>query len=88
MGAYHKHFQIKPAIKLNGGLKTEKEKGVHDSDYYLEVTATNKALLTTVLSKKVARLTTAYDTKCRLMTYEKEDYLNRMRTYLSKFINA
>ena len=53
MGAYHKHFQIKPAIKLNGGLKTGKDKGVHDSDYYLEVTATNKALLSTVLSKKV-----------------------------------
>ena len=63
---------------------------MHDSDYYLEVKATNKALLTTVLSKKVARLhvTTAYDTKCRLITDEKEDYLNRMRTYLSKFINA
>ncbi|XP_078334035.1 uncharacterized protein LOC111124258 [Crassostrea virginica] len=52
-GAYHKHFQIKPAMKLNGGLKTGKDKGVHDSDYYLEVTATNKALLTTILSQKI-----------------------------------
>ena len=51
MGAYHKHFQIVPA----GGLKNGKDKGVHDSDYYLEVTATNKAMLSTVLSKKVGR---------------------------------
>nr|XP_034314147.1 uncharacterized protein LOC105348718 isoform X1 [Crassostrea gigas] len=52
-GAYHKHFQIKPAIKTNGGLKVGKDKGLHDSDYYLEVTTTNKAKLTTVLSKKI-----------------------------------
>ncbi|XP_061181031.1 uncharacterized protein LOC133189645 [Saccostrea echinata] len=52
-GAYHKHFQVKPAIKSNGGLVDGKHKGVHDSDYYLEVTATNKAMLTTVLSKKI-----------------------------------
>ena len=51
MGAYHKHFEIVPAV----GLKIGKDKGVHDSDYYLEVTATNKAMLSTVLSKKVGR---------------------------------
>jgi hypothetical protein len=44
-----------PAIKVNGGLKVGKDKGVHDSDYYLEVTAVNKAKLTTILSKKVKR---------------------------------
>jgi hypothetical protein len=42
-----------PAIKADGGLKIGKDKGLHDSDYYLEVTAVNKAQLTTVLSKKV-----------------------------------
>jgi hypothetical protein len=52
-GAYHKHFQVIPAIKADGGLKIGKDKGLHDSDYYLEVTAVNKARLTTVLSKKV-----------------------------------
>lgn len=52
-GAYHKHFQVKPAIKVQGGLKVGMDKGVHDSDYYLEVSATSKAELTTILSKKV-----------------------------------
>nr|XP_034301655.1 uncharacterized protein LOC105322112 [Crassostrea gigas] len=52
-GAYHKHFQVKPAIKVQGGLKVGMDKGVHDSDYYLEVSATSKAELTTILSKKI-----------------------------------
>ncbi|XP_055997828.1 uncharacterized protein LOC125647098 [Ostrea edulis] len=52
-GAYHKHFQVIPAIKADGGLKVGKDKGLHDSDYFMEVTAVNKAKLTTILSKKI-----------------------------------
>lgn len=53
MGAYHQHFQIKPNISKHGGLVLGKDKGLHDSDYYIEVQATNNALLTTTLIKKV-----------------------------------
>ena len=53
VGAYHKHFQIKPQIKKHGGLIIGKDKGLHDSDYYLEVQVTNNALLTTTMLKKV-----------------------------------
>lgn len=52
-GAFHRHYQIKPEIKRDGGLVHGKDVGLHDSDYYLEVKATNKALLSTVLTKKV-----------------------------------
>ena len=54
MGCYHRHFQVKPEIKATGGLILNKDKGVHDSDYYIEVTVTNIANLTTVLTKKVS----------------------------------
>lgn len=53
MGAYHQHFQIKPKISKHGGLILGKDKGLHDSDYYIEVQATNNALLKTTLIKKV-----------------------------------
>jgi hypothetical protein len=46
------HFQIKPEIKASGGLILNLDKGVHDSDYYLEVSVTNIAKLTTVITKK------------------------------------
>lgn len=49
MGAYHQHFQIKPKISKHGGLVLGKDKGLHDSDYYIEVQATNNALLTTTV---------------------------------------
>ncbi|XP_056015772.1 uncharacterized protein LOC125675332 [Ostrea edulis] len=52
-GAYHRHFQVKPEVKRDGGLVHGKDSGVHDSDYFLEVKATNKALLSTVLTKKI-----------------------------------
>ena len=55
MGAYHRHFQVKPQIKVDGGLVSGKDVGIHDSDYFLEVSATNKALLSTVLTKRVCR---------------------------------
>jgi hypothetical protein len=41
MGCFHRHFQIKPEIKASGGLILNLDKGVHDSDYYLEVSVTN-----------------------------------------------
>ncbi|XP_061176007.1 uncharacterized protein LOC133184958 [Saccostrea echinata] len=52
-GAYHRHFQVKPEVKIDGGLLHGKDSGAHDSDYFLEVNATNKALLSTVLTKKI-----------------------------------
>ncbi|CAC5390406.1 unnamed protein product [Mytilus coruscus] len=53
-GCYHKHFQIRPNIVKYSEIKPGKEKGLYDSDYYIEVTATNKALLKT---KKTLQIT-------------------------------
>ena len=53
MGCYHRHFQVQPAIVNGSGLTPGKDKGVHDSDYFIEVTVVNKAMLTTVLTRKV-----------------------------------
>ena len=53
VGCFHRHYQIKPDIKVDGGLITGKDRGVHDSDYYIEVSVLNKAKLNTVLIKKV-----------------------------------
>ncbi|XP_061177042.1 uncharacterized protein LOC133185758 [Saccostrea echinata] len=52
-GAYHRHFQVKLEVKRDGGLIPGKEIAAHDSDYFLEVNATNKALLSSVLTKKI-----------------------------------
>ncbi|XP_062576068.1 uncharacterized protein LOC134237945 [Saccostrea cucullata] len=52
-GAYHQHFQVKPDVKKNGGLIPGKEIAAHDSDYFIEINATNKALLSTILTKKI-----------------------------------
>jgi hypothetical protein len=43
-GCYHKHFYVKPKIVKDAGLTPRKDKGVHDSDYYVEVTVINNAL--------------------------------------------
>ena len=59
MGCFHRHFQIKPEIKASGGLILNLDKGVHDSDYYLEVSVTNIAKLTTVITKKVCMYITS-----------------------------
>ena len=55
MGCYHRHFQIKPEIKASGGLILNFDKGVHEYDYFIEVTVTSKAKLTTKLTKKVGK---------------------------------
>jgi len=52
-GCYHKHFYVKPKIVKNAGLTPGKDKGVHDSDYFIEVTVINNALLETTFLKKV-----------------------------------
>lgn len=52
-GAFHRHYQIKPEVKRDGGLVHGKDVGLHDSDYYIEINATNKALISTVVTKKV-----------------------------------
>ena len=56
MGCYHRHFHVIPEIKTTGGLFTNKDRGVHDSDYFIEVNVTNKAKLTTVLTRKASCL--------------------------------
>ncbi|XP_071079258.1 uncharacterized protein [Haliotis cracherodii] len=57
VGCYHRHFQVKPKIVsanlTHGGIFHDKDKGVHDSDYYLEVTVMNRAKLRTTLDFKV-----------------------------------
>ncbi|XP_061193435.1 uncharacterized protein LOC133201664 [Saccostrea echinata] len=54
-GAYHRHFLVKPEVKTGegNGLVLGRDKGIHDYDYFLEVNATNKALLSTVVRKKI-----------------------------------
>jgi hypothetical protein len=53
MGCFHRHFQIKPEIKAHGGLQLNLDKGVHDSDYFIEISVTSKANRTTMATKKV-----------------------------------
>lgn len=52
------------------GLIIGKDKGVHDSDYYIEVTVVNKANLKTVVSKKV--VLSAY---AKLRSYEHVNFI-------------
>ena len=52
-GCFNKHFYVKPDIVKGAGLIPGKDKGVHDSDYYIEVSVVNKALLKTVVVRKV-----------------------------------
>jgi hypothetical protein len=56
-GCFHRHFQIKPQIVDGAGLIPGKDKGIHDSDYFIEITIVNKALLKSVLRKKVGIFT-------------------------------
>ncbi|XP_076113973.1 uncharacterized protein LOC143082259 [Mytilus galloprovincialis] len=53
MGCFHRHFQVKPEIKLHGGLTAGLDRGNHDSDYYIEIAVKNKALVQTILTKKI-----------------------------------
>ena len=52
-GCYHKSFHVKPLVVTDSGITPGKEKGVHDSDYYVEVTVINNALLKTTKTIKV-----------------------------------
>ncbi|KAK3103765.1 hypothetical protein FSP39_021725 [Pinctada imbricata] len=56
-GCHHQHYQIKPAVKGTAlapiGLVPSLSSGIHDSDYFIEVSATNRAKLTTILRKKI-----------------------------------
>ncbi|VDI20686.1 Hypothetical predicted protein [Mytilus galloprovincialis] len=52
-GCFHRHFQIKPEIKQHGGLISNKDKGTHEYDYFIEISVTSIAKLTTVLTKKI-----------------------------------
>ncbi|XP_041351011.1 uncharacterized protein LOC121369994 [Gigantopelta aegis] len=57
VGCFHRHFQVKPIVvaagKEDGGVLKDKHSGVHDSDYYLEVTVTNHANLTTMMDFQI-----------------------------------
>ncbi|XP_067682774.1 uncharacterized protein [Haliotis asinina] len=57
LGCYHRHFQVKPDVidddVEHGGIFHSKDKGVHDSDYFVEVTVMNHAKLTTTLHLKI-----------------------------------
>ncbi|CAC5386466.1 unnamed protein product [Mytilus coruscus] len=52
-GCFHRHFQIKPEIKQDGGLIVDKDKGTHEYDYFIEISVTSIAQLTTVLTRKI-----------------------------------
>ncbi|XP_067663255.1 uncharacterized protein [Haliotis asinina] len=56
-GCYHRHFQVKPIVvdssRQHGGIFSNKNKGSHESDYYLEVTVTNHAKLKSKMEFKV-----------------------------------
>lgn len=53
MGCYHRHFQVKPEIKVHGGLILNFDSGIHDYDYHIDISVTSKANITTLLTKKV-----------------------------------
>ncbi|XP_071088930.1 uncharacterized protein [Haliotis cracherodii] len=57
-GCYHRHFQVQTAMVVSnssshGGIFDDRDMGVHDSDYHLEVTVTNWANLTSKMDLKV-----------------------------------
>ncbi|XP_046562882.1 uncharacterized protein LOC124271765 [Haliotis rubra] len=56
-GCYHRHFQVKPIVVdsslPHGGIFSNKSRGSHDSDYYVEVNVTNHANLKTKMEFKV-----------------------------------
>ncbi|CAG2242937.1 unnamed protein product [Mytilus edulis] len=52
-GCFHRHFQIKPEIKEHGGLIANRDSGTHEYDYFIEITVTSIANLTTVLTRKI-----------------------------------
>ncbi|XP_025086754.1 uncharacterized protein LOC112559633 [Pomacea canaliculata] len=57
VGCYHRHFQVKPVIVDfslgHGGIFSNGSVGVHDYDYYIEVTAVNHAKLSTTIRKQI-----------------------------------
>ncbi|CAC5375358.1 unnamed protein product [Mytilus coruscus] len=52
-GCFHRHFHVQPEIVNGSGLTPGKDKGLHDSDYFIEITVVNKAMLMSVLTKKI-----------------------------------
>ncbi|XP_076085327.1 uncharacterized protein LOC143056126 [Mytilus galloprovincialis] len=53
-GCFHRHFQIKPEIKKHGGLREHKSYGTHEYDYFIMISVTSIANLTTVLTRKIS----------------------------------
>lgn len=94
-GAFHRHYQIKPEVKRDGGLLYNKRLGLHDSDYFLEINATNKALVSTILTKKVGFTTIYYYTSIWSfyiswnMSFSKDsrDRANKMSCLQGKWIS-
>ena len=54
-GCFHRHYQVKPQITTtsDNGIFLDMSSGAHESDYFIEITATNHAFLTTVHTLKV-----------------------------------
>ncbi|WAR06111.1 hypothetical protein MAR_021480 [Mya arenaria] len=62
-GCFHQHFQVIPPVidiktaggstEQIGGIDADKSDGVHESEYYIEVTVINNAGLTTVRTHKI-----------------------------------
>jgi hypothetical protein len=46
---------IKSQIVNGSGLTLGKDRGIHDYDYFIEITVVNKAMLTTTIMKKVRK---------------------------------
>jgi hypothetical protein len=52
-GCFHKHYQVIPPKHEVHGIYPNRSEGVHESEYFLEVTAVNNAILKTVVFYKV-----------------------------------
>ncbi|CAG2197001.1 unnamed protein product [Mytilus edulis] len=50
---FHRHFHVQPEIVNGSGLTPGKDKGFHDSDYFIKITVVNKAMLKSILTKKI-----------------------------------
>ena len=54
-GCFHSHFQVIPQVVWDGtdGIHHNRDNGVHEGDYFIEIIATNKARLQSKKTTKV-----------------------------------
>ncbi|KAL8561571.1 hypothetical protein ACOMHN_024807 [Nucella lapillus] len=58
VGCFHQHFQVQPlvissSLYSHGGIFHDKNSGIHDYDYFMEVTVYNHANLSTTLRRQI-----------------------------------